>query len=60
MSKTSNQANAPLCAAFVESFRAIFGDVAVEYVSENEVVLGKKDEREYASCFFGWPLKNAA
>lgn len=40
-----NRARAPICAAFVESMRAEFGDVTVTCVKERDVVIGKPDER---------------
>lgn len=40
--KTSNQAKAPQCAAFVEAMREVFGeDVKVLYVEENGFKLGE-------------------
>jgi hypothetical protein len=43
-STSENQAKAPLCAAFVQAMREVFGDVKVLYVEENDVRLGEKDD----------------
>jgi hypothetical protein len=43
-STSNNHAKAPLCAAFVNLFREVFGDVKVLYVEENGVVLGEKED----------------
>jgi hypothetical protein len=42
-STSNNHAKAPLCAAFVNLFREVFGDVKVLYVEENGIKLGEKD-----------------
>ena len=42
--KRSNQEQAPVCAAFVESLREVFGEVKVLYVSENNFEIGKQTE----------------
>ena len=39
--KSSNQAKAPQCAAFVEAMREVFGEVKVLYVNENGLTLGE-------------------
>lgn len=41
---TSNQAKAPICAAFVKAMREAFGEdqVQVLWVSEGEIVLGQR------------------
>jgi hypothetical protein len=39
--KTSNQDRAPICAAFVEAMREVFGEVKVLYVQENGLNLGE-------------------
>lgn len=45
MSKTSNQAKAPIIAAFVEALREVFGDdVKVLYVEENGFKLGESSD----------------
>lgn len=46
VTKTNNQEKAPVCAAFVESLRQVFGadQVKVLYVSEASVELGEKQE----------------
>lgn len=46
MVKTSNQAKAPQCAAFVEAMREAFGadQVTVLYVEENDFKLGESSE----------------
>lgn len=38
-STSENHAKAPMCAAFVTAFRAVFGEVTVLYVRENGVVV---------------------
>ena len=43
-SKDENQAKAPICAAFVEEMREVFGDVKVLYVKEGDVELGTPEE----------------
>lgn len=40
--KTSNQAKAPICAAFVEEMRRVFGEVTVLYVKEGDFEMGEK------------------
>jgi hypothetical protein len=42
--KSSNHAKAPICAAFVEEMREVFGEVVVLYVKENDFELGKPSE----------------
>ena len=37
----ANRAKAPITGAKVEEFRAAFGPVKIDYVSENGLVLGK-------------------
>jgi hypothetical protein len=44
-SKASNHAKAPLCAAFVEAMRAVFGEVVVLYVRENGHELVNSDKK---------------
>lgn len=39
--KRSNQAKAPICAAWVEQMREVFGEVKVLYVKEGEFRLGE-------------------
>ena len=42
MSKTSNWAKAPICAAFVKEMREVFGsDVKVLWVKEGELEIGE-------------------
>lgn len=44
--RAANQAQAPVCAAFVADMREAFGaGVAVTYVSEGDFVLGAIDDR---------------
>jgi hypothetical protein len=44
MTKNENHDKAPLCAAFVEEMREVFGDdVKVLYVKEGDVELGQRD-----------------
>ena len=52
-STSDNHALAPFCAAVVNEFRSVFGDVKVERVSEGGLQLGKPDEHVYASCLYG-------
>lgn len=44
--KTSNQAKAPVCAAFVEAMREAFGaeNVIVLYVEEGDFKLGERSD----------------
>lgn len=46
--KRSNHENAPLCAAFVEELREVFGadQVRVLWVREGDFKLGEKDDHE--------------
>ena len=39
-----NQAKAPICAAFVEEMREVFGEVKVLYVREGDFELGERHE----------------
>jgi hypothetical protein len=39
--KSENQAKAPLCAAFVEGMREVFGEVTVLYVKEGDFELSE-------------------
>jgi len=50
-SPSDNRAKAPVCAAFVEGMREVFGDVKVLYVAEGAVQLGEEDSRPRATCF---------
>lgn len=45
MSKEENRKRAPQSFAHLEAMRKAFGDVKLEYVSENGVEYGKRDER---------------
>lgn len=47
MGKTSNHAKAPICAAFVEKMREVFGEVIVLYVEENGFKLGEPGETNH-------------
>ena len=44
MSRSENQAKAPICAAFVNEMREVFGEVKVLWVREGEFALGEKDD----------------
>lgn len=48
--KNSNQANAPVCAAFVNELREVFGAVKVLYVTEGVVNLGEEMLGPFATC----------
>jgi hypothetical protein len=50
VSKSSNHAKAPICAAFVEEMRAVFGEVRVIYVKENDFQLGEPDAADDAKA----------
>ena len=54
-----NHEKAPLCAAFVQSMREMFGDVQVLYVKESDVELGQSDQATYATAFQISVSKNA-
>lgn len=47
---SSNHVRAPKSAAFVKAMRETFGEVAVLYVEEGDLLLGEK-QSEGASCF---------
>jgi hypothetical protein len=49
-STSKNHERAPKSAAFVSAMREAFGEVAVLYVKENDVLLGEK-QQEGAPCF---------
>lgn len=42
--KRSNQEQAPICAAFVEEFRKVFGEVKVLHVQEGSFEIGKETD----------------
>lgn len=42
--KSSNRAQAPQCAEFVDQMREVFGDVKVLYVEEGDFKLGESTE----------------
>jgi hypothetical protein len=50
---------APKCSAFVKEMRAVFGDVEVLYVKENDVLLGEPDSSVSASTNFPQPEKKS-
>lgn len=51
MSRDSNRAGAPKCAAFVDRLRAVFPDAKAVFVEEGAVNLGKPDEGPSATCY---------
>jgi hypothetical protein len=50
MSRDSNRASAPKCAAFVDRLRAVFPDAKALFVEEGTVKLGEPDEGPFAAC----------